>query len=272
MTRTNILCFAPELAAVIGLNEAIVLQQIHYWTGINKAQNVNFHDGHYWVFQTYKEWNEQFPFWSERTIERIFHSLETKGYIITGCYNRMKYDRTKWYTIPYDTLTDSIIRFLSHTVSFSANIETERTDTSRQDEQGDSDRITSPIQENNKKNNKDENGLSPTLSSDNSFYKDDKTELISDFIRLYYTYYAVTKGEPHPRLKEDQLGRIRLVLGDFIQAYHLDLYELRLMMKQFFECSIESDHNINHFATEKVLEYRYREAVYRESPLLRDEY
>lgn len=88
----------PSLAKAIGLNDSIMLQQIHYW--IRKEQN--FEDGRYWVYNTYEGWAEQFPFWSVSTVRRILKRLEDSGLIITGNYNRLGIDNTKWYTINYD--------------------------------------------------------------------------------------------------------------------------------------------------------------------------
>lgn len=90
----------PTLASEIGLNEAIILQQLHFW--ISKSKN--FEDGKYWVYNTYDDWQKQFPFWSVSTIRRAFKSLEKKELIETANYNEMKYDQTKWYTINYDKL------------------------------------------------------------------------------------------------------------------------------------------------------------------------
>lgn len=90
----------PTLASQIGLNEAIALQQIHFWVSKSK----NFKDGKYWVYNTYDGWQKQFPFWSVSTIRRVFKSLEEKKLIETANYNEMKYDQTKWYTINYDKL------------------------------------------------------------------------------------------------------------------------------------------------------------------------
>ena len=94
----------PKLAKVIGLNEAIILQQIHYWNEINKKTNNNFKDGYYWTFNSYDGWCEQFPFWSESTIKRAMRNLEKIGVVIVGNYNKLKIDRTKWYRIDYKTL------------------------------------------------------------------------------------------------------------------------------------------------------------------------
>lgn len=87
----------PKLANAIGLNEAIVLQQIHYW--INKK--TNFKDERYWVYNTLKELNDQFPFWSQKTIQRTISSLKNKELLITGNYNKAGFDKTVWYSIDY---------------------------------------------------------------------------------------------------------------------------------------------------------------------------
>lgn len=91
----------PSLAAVIGLNEGIVFHQIHYWIGKSK----HYADGEYWVYNSYKEWNKQFPFWSERTLRRVIKSLEDKGILKSRIdLNKSSFDKTKWYAIDYDIL------------------------------------------------------------------------------------------------------------------------------------------------------------------------
>lgn len=92
----------PSLAALIGLNEAIVLQQIHYW--ICSSLNKNIVNGRKWVYNTYEDWNKQFPFWGQRTIRVIISSLKEKRLITTGTFNKIARDRTTWYTINYDVL------------------------------------------------------------------------------------------------------------------------------------------------------------------------
>lgn len=95
----------PSLAATIGLNEAIVLQQVHYWLQVKKSAGKDYIDGNYWVYNSFSEWNKQFPFWSINTIKRTFYSLEEKGLLISGNYNQRNFDKTKWYSIDYSALT-----------------------------------------------------------------------------------------------------------------------------------------------------------------------
>ena len=97
----------PSLAVLVGLNEAIFLQQLHYWL----QRSEHHRDSRLWIYNTYEEWHTQLPFWSVRTIRRIVSGLEERGLVIsTTKYNRQKVDQTKWYSLDYrelDRLTES---------------------------------------------------------------------------------------------------------------------------------------------------------------------
>ncbi len=93
----------PRLAAAIGLNAAIVLQQVRYWLGDKRRPKVR--DGRRWVYNTYPQWQAQFPFWSLATIRKTFRELEERGLLLASQrYNRAPTDRTKWYTIDFPRL------------------------------------------------------------------------------------------------------------------------------------------------------------------------
>lgn len=94
------LLILPSLACRVGLEEAIILQQIHYWL----VRSTNEINGKKWVYKTYDEWHIEFPFWSVPTIRRKITGLEKSGIILVGNYNQYKLDQTKWYTIDYDKL------------------------------------------------------------------------------------------------------------------------------------------------------------------------
>jgi len=92
----------PDLAVKIGLNEAIILQQLHYWV----ERSVNIIEDKKWVYNDYAAWREQFPFWSEKTIQRSFLALEKLGIVTSKQFekytsNYTKRNRRKWYTIDY---------------------------------------------------------------------------------------------------------------------------------------------------------------------------
>lgn len=87
----------PSIAKEIGLNEAIMLQQMHYWL----LKSANEFKGVKWFYKTLEEWQTEFPFWSAMTIRRTLGSLEKQKIIKIGNFNKKKFDKTKWYTIDY---------------------------------------------------------------------------------------------------------------------------------------------------------------------------
>lgn len=92
----------PSLAKELGLNEALFLQQLNYWI----ERSTKKIDGKYWIYNTIEAWHKQFPFWSISTIKRIISNLEKEKLIITGNFNKISMDRTKWYTINYSLLQE----------------------------------------------------------------------------------------------------------------------------------------------------------------------
>lgn len=100
------LTFSRTLAARIGLNEAILLQQVQYWIDTfqqqrKKETQAHLRDGHWWVWNNYSEWQEDnFPFMSLTTIKRTVINLERQGLLVT--MQPGGNDRTKWYRINYD--------------------------------------------------------------------------------------------------------------------------------------------------------------------------
>ena len=96
----------PSLAKLIGVNDAIYVQQLHYWLGMpHLGKEI---DGVRWIRNSRKQWvNDNFPFWSESTISRIQQRLEGKGITPTRCdLNKHSYDRTTWTTIDYAVLSE----------------------------------------------------------------------------------------------------------------------------------------------------------------------
>lgn len=242
----------PELAQAIGLNEAIVLQQVHYWCLHNKNAGNNFRDGYYWVYNSYREWQKQFPWWSERTIKSIISRLETKGLLVSGNYNKLRMDRTKWYRIDYEAL-NAIISNISLGNSCTM----------------DSARITQAIPETNQmqNNGRKEKGNSPPSVDENSAHSsvpivDSCNMEISAFVDWYFDCFMYTFGYNHPNIKAAQKRRIVQTLDEFATQNDLDIDALKEMATAFFDNVENSDHNINHFATHGILENRYYEAIY----------
>ena len=95
------------LAREIGLNEALILQQINYWIEINKKSGNNYYNGRYWTYNSIRAWQENdFDYMSVDTVKRTFAKLEKAGFLLVGNYNKDPRDKTKWYTINTEKLEE----------------------------------------------------------------------------------------------------------------------------------------------------------------------
>ena len=90
----------PALAEEIGLNEAIFLQQLNYWSQPKLNQGIVDEQGRRWIYNSVEAWRAQFRFFTERTLRRTISNLENLGLILSTLrYKRNPMDRTKSYAI-----------------------------------------------------------------------------------------------------------------------------------------------------------------------------
>ena len=142
----------PSLAKAIGLNEAIFLQQLHYFLRISK----NHAEGRSWVYNTIKDWQVEFSFWSLKTVQRTIENLELSGLVLsTDKFNKMKMDKTKWYSIDYEKLSE--IAGKNASSPFSQNDQMEHTKTENAFSQNDQMSFSQNDQSNNQRDPKDIN-------------------------------------------------------------------------------------------------------------------
>jgi len=97
LLKVKPLVISPMLAQRIGLNEAIVLQQICYW--LEDTRSGVEYDGMRWVYNTIEEWTNQFPFWSSDTVKRTLTSLKKRDLIFVEQLKKTQHDRTNYYAI-----------------------------------------------------------------------------------------------------------------------------------------------------------------------------
>lgn len=104
------LIILPSLAVKVGLNEAIILQQMHYW--LNNPKVGKTVKGVRWIKNSMLSWQkDNFPFFSIDTVKRIFASLRDSGYLkVATNLNRNPTDRTLWYTIDYANLQNASVQ------------------------------------------------------------------------------------------------------------------------------------------------------------------
>jgi|GEM_PF-4138997 len=118
------LVLQKSLAVVLGLNEAILIQQIHYWTTISEPDE----EGNVWVVKSQDDLEKAFPFWSKKTISRITTALKNRE-ILTAVQAK-NWNRTYKYMINYGQLEADTVRM--HADKLSAWKETDCPDASGQ--------------------------------------------------------------------------------------------------------------------------------------------
>lgn len=100
----NILVFNRDLAQVVGNgNQAIFLQQVHYWLKKNEENNVNYIDGYFWTQSSLpKMWERDFKeAFSFETLRKIVKKLEEENILIS-----IKKQNRKYYRINYNLINE----------------------------------------------------------------------------------------------------------------------------------------------------------------------
>ena len=91
--------FDVEIATKYGIAEAILLNNLYFWIKHNSANETNYYDGMYWIIMSVKEYKELLPYFGEKKIKNALSNLENEELIVTGNYNKLPFDKTKWYAI-----------------------------------------------------------------------------------------------------------------------------------------------------------------------------
>ena len=91
--------FNIKHAKQYGVEESIMLQNFVHWISLNKVNNKNFHNGRTWTFNSVNAFHKLYSFWTPKQIQRILKSLVDQNVLMTGNYNKIKYDQTKWYAL-----------------------------------------------------------------------------------------------------------------------------------------------------------------------------
>lgn len=92
--------FSVAVAEKLGINAAIIAENIKFWCARNEANESSYHfrDGRYWTYNSRTAYQKLFPYMSEKQIRSALDKLVETGLIIAGSYNSDKRDRTKWYS------------------------------------------------------------------------------------------------------------------------------------------------------------------------------
>jgi hypothetical protein len=91
--------FSVALAERYGPIESIILSNICWWVETNRKNGKHFYDGRYWTYGSASGFEKIFTYLKPEQIRYTLRNLREQGALLTGNYNRMKYDRTLWYTV-----------------------------------------------------------------------------------------------------------------------------------------------------------------------------
>lgn len=89
--------FDISIAQKYGVNVAIFLNNIAFWIQKNVANKSHYHDEHHWTYNTQEAYIALFPYWTRQNLRTVLKKVIDEKLIITGNYNKTKYDRKTWY-------------------------------------------------------------------------------------------------------------------------------------------------------------------------------
>lgn len=117
------LSVSPRLACRLGLHEALVLEQLHCF--LHKTESRTSFENQYWLPYSLKDWHAQFPFFSLKTLSRIFKSLKAQNLLIVKEFTKMNCKFIKWYTVHYEALHHLYKDMIHHPPTVSAKLSLE---------------------------------------------------------------------------------------------------------------------------------------------------
>jgi len=101
--------FLIEDAVKYGVEKAVIIQNIRFWLEKVAANDKDSHkhDGYYWTYNSARAFADIFPYFNKSKVHRLLTQLEDDGIIMSGNFNKAKYDRTKWYSMPEFSIFDN---------------------------------------------------------------------------------------------------------------------------------------------------------------------
>lgn len=95
----NVHYFNVDIAEELGIDKAVMLQNIAFWIKTNEANQENYFEGRYWMYNSAKAFAELFPYWSPNKIQKLLKAMEDDELLISGNFNEDRSNRTKWYAV-----------------------------------------------------------------------------------------------------------------------------------------------------------------------------
>ncbi|WP_405329549.1 hypothetical protein [Leeuwenhoekiella sp. LLG6367-2.1] len=99
--------FDVELAKEYGVENAVMLQNIHFWCRKNAANKRNYFEGYFWTYNSQEAFAKLFDFWSRKQVMRVLKNCQKLGALKVSNFNEKSNNRTHWYAV-----TESVEYFL----------------------------------------------------------------------------------------------------------------------------------------------------------------
>lgn len=91
--------FDIAVAEKVGVNAAILFENIAYLCEYHRANQLNEHDGKFWVYNSRRAFAELYPYLSEKQVRSALDTLVAGNLLVKGNYNKLVFDRTLWYAV-----------------------------------------------------------------------------------------------------------------------------------------------------------------------------
>lgn len=89
--------FNPIIAVELGIEKAVLLHHLAFQIEKNRANEMHFHEGRFWTYNSLKALNQLFPYIGPKSIHRHLSVLVENGILMKGNFNSVPTDRTVWY-------------------------------------------------------------------------------------------------------------------------------------------------------------------------------
>ncbi|AYO17056.1 hypothetical protein D0812_21960 [Vibrio owensii] len=118
--------FDVDLADKYGIDAALVIGRIAHFVEYHRNNKTQFHDGHYWTYDTAAALAAHFTYWSPNKIQKLMKRLEEKGLIVSGDFSENRAVRPKYYRLgdvfhPQPDAEEPISRLADSTISQTAD-------------------------------------------------------------------------------------------------------------------------------------------------------
>lgn len=101
VTPDRSLVIPQALSHSIGLNAALLLQQIHYWQQRGELKE----DGFKWFYKTFKQWTQELPL-SMRAVTAAIKKLKALGLIEVERKSAKTYYQANWYRVVKEAVAE----------------------------------------------------------------------------------------------------------------------------------------------------------------------